>query len=210
MDEKNAVAEISEIKNIDNGIFYLVIVGGHPFLNTRNPILSVRVNGKYIGESEILPRTNVYLFPLKLSKPYAKIELLLDRVFEKEKGGDPRELGMMVDLVSIVLEKDLSSPIFTKGWLPLKITEESLLLVEKGEIMLFNLKKEDGKKFVVFFFEPPSELKDVSYTLFIKLNDRPHKKFRLKNGIRRISFPLKTCKNIAKLSLYLKTEDKII
>lgn len=94
------------------------------------------------------------MFPFKLKIPSAKLEFSLNRVFEKEKGGDQRELGMMVDSISIISKNALNSSIFTKGWLPANITEESLLLVEKGEIMLFNLKRESGEKFVVFFFEP--------------------------------------------------------
>jgi MoaA/NifB/PqqE/SkfB family radical SAM enzyme len=203
---KNAVVEISDIENIGNGISYLIIVGGHPFLNTRNPILKVRLNGKCIGKSEILPRTNTYLFPVKLRKKFVTVELSLDQVFEKEKTGDPRELGMMVDSILIVPEEVLSSPIFTKGLLPIKSTGGSLRLVESGEIVFFNLKKEKGDKFVIFFLETLSELNDSSYLLFIRLNKRRYKKFILKNGINKVLFPLRTSKNVAKINLLLKNE----
>ena len=75
---------------------YLMLVAGHSFSDGPNPILSLRTDGRVFGEAEIRPAKNAYLFPFRLQKGPVRLDLSLDRVFEKGRGGDERELGIIV------------------------------------------------------------------------------------------------------------------
>jgi pyruvate-formate lyase-activating enzyme len=92
---KEAEVEISAAGARRNKRF-LVLVAGHAFPNGPNPVLKLRADGKALGEEEIRPAKNMYLFPLRFRKASVHLELRLDRVFKSTQEGDHRELGICV------------------------------------------------------------------------------------------------------------------
>jgi len=75
---------------------YLMLVAGHAFPNGPNPLLKLRADGKALGEAEIRPAKNVYLFPLRLREDSVHLELRLDRIFQSTQSDDHREMGICV------------------------------------------------------------------------------------------------------------------
>ena len=98
--KKRAVVEISNMDRSRKNNF-LMFIGGHPFPDRVNPILNLRVNGKAIGEAEILHSKNTYLFPIRLRNNSLRLELLLNNAFANENGHDDRELGMIVYKIAV-------------------------------------------------------------------------------------------------------------
>jgi wyosine [tRNA(Phe)-imidazoG37] synthetase (radical SAM superfamily) len=98
--KKKAVVEISNIDRSRKNSF-LMFIGGHPFPDSANPVLNLRMNGKAIGEAEILHSKNTYLYPIRLRNNFLHLELVLNSVFANEKGIDERELGMIVYEIAV-------------------------------------------------------------------------------------------------------------
>jgi MoaA/NifB/PqqE/SkfB family radical SAM enzyme len=88
----------------------LVIIGGHPFPNERNPSLNVYADNEKLGAVEILPFTNTYLFPLKNHSENIEIDLELDNIFRSDITDDERELGIIIEQIKIYSKEAFSLP----------------------------------------------------------------------------------------------------
>lgn len=79
----------------------LVIIGGHPFANEENPLLSVYADNEKLGVVKILPFTHTYQFPLKNNSENIEIDLELDSLFPSSITKDKRALGMVIEQIKI-------------------------------------------------------------------------------------------------------------
>lgn len=201
--KKEASIKIANLKI--GGDQYLILVGGHPFQETKNPTLKIRINGKSIGKVKILPSTNTYLFPLKIASSKANIELIVDRVFEKEKGTDPRELGIIVDSIRILAERDIKDPLFSKGWSLVRGNDEArmLLLNQNGEMQIFNLKRREIK---YFSFCINCILYGAQCSLYIKSDHYSKKKLKLKEGLNEFLLPFNSKRDKKNVRFSIKTD----
>jgi MoaA/NifB/PqqE/SkfB family radical SAM enzyme len=84
-----------------------MIIAGHPFPEGPNPVLKLWANAKALGEAEIRPARNAYLFPIRAGRDSLQLLFRLDRVFEDPLAADRRELGICVYKIAV---RSLESP----------------------------------------------------------------------------------------------------
>ena len=88
----------------------LTLVGGHPMLAGKNPILKVYADEKLLGEREVLESIQIYPFPLRNRKQNVEFLLELDQTFKPDNPNDQRELGMMIEKIMVRTQKNPSFP----------------------------------------------------------------------------------------------------
>jgi molybdenum cofactor biosynthesis enzyme MoaA len=88
----------------------LILRGGHPLLEGKNPKLKVYTNKEILGEQEIFESIQSYPFPLRNHTENSEIFLELDHTFQLEKQNDQRELGVMIENIMIHTKRNPSFP----------------------------------------------------------------------------------------------------
>ncbi len=88
----------------------LTLVGGHPMLVGKNPILKVYADEKLLGEREVLESIQTYPFPLRNRTQNVEFLLELDQTFKPDNPNDQRELGMMIEKIAVHTKKNPSFP----------------------------------------------------------------------------------------------------
>ncbi len=131
---------------------FFVLTCGHPFEAAEAPKLEIKISGGKKEVYEILPGQNRLLIPLKNVSGMVEAELCLDKVFDKSKIHETRELGMIVTKWEL-LDGD-SVDTYFEGWYPPENKDQdsfqgSCRWMRQKAVLVFTNLEEKARRFLV-------------------------------------------------------------
>lgn len=146
---------------------YLLIEGGHPFKEAKNPILTISIEGKMLVQREILYGENKYLFPFNFFSDVLEFDLKLDKTFDPSFTQDPRTLGIIVKKIEIFIPEE-ENCLYEAGWYGWEDDEFFIFqwMSQRARVFL-PLKHLKKHKYISFYIS--SDFVDFSQKLTISL-----------------------------------------
>ena len=180
---------------------YLKIVGGHFFGGKTNPVLTVKINDKFIGKREIVFDISDYFFPLvDITDSNIEIKLNLNKSFNISKTGDTRELGMIIRSIEIIPYNEVG--LYTEGWYHwenLNSTYPFRWMRKEATCIFSGLPERSNKLLVLQCSHPFSNVPNPILTIYV--NNKKISKIEVSNNDNTYTFPLENISNEFEIEL---------
>lgn len=149
---------------------YLLLEAGHPFKEAKNPILTISIDGKILGQREILSEEKKYLFPFNFFSDVLEFDLKLDKAFDPSFTGDPRKLGIIVKKIEIFIPEE-ENFLYEAGWYEWE-NDEFFTFRWMSHIarVLLPSKHQKENKYISFYIN--SDFVDFSQKLTLSLGEK--------------------------------------
>ena len=182
---------------------YLKVVGGHFFVGKTNPVLTVKINDKFIGKREIVFDISDYFFPLvDITDSNIEIKLNLNKSFNLSKTGDTRELGMIIRSIEIIPYNEVG--LYTEGWYHwenLNSPYPFRWMRKEATCIFSGLPKRSNKLLVLQCSHPFSNVPNQLLTIYV--NNKKISKIEVSNNDNTYTFPLENISNDFEIKLKL-------